>query len=470
MGPKGLQIHLQVSTGLNVLLVAVFHDEAMVKISHQIVAVNRNHTLEPPQGTAFIRFGIRFRGPGSCHVQNLILGEYHPAPREIISKSRILLLTNHYPSYDDLYRNGFVHSRMRAYREIGGITPDLFRLRTDQAITTHEFQNIDCLTGSAEQLDRMLADGLYDQVLVHFLDEPMWHVLQKHIHRVQVTVWVHGAEVQPWWRRSYNYSSEQELEKAKVASDIRLAFWRSLFSPLPENLNFVFVSQYFANEVFEDLQVECPADRYSIIHNPIDDELFEYHEKTEDMRGRILSIRPFASPKYANDLSVKAILMLRERAFFPQLQFCIIGNGPLFEEITAPLSGLSNVICDNRFLSHAEISSIQEQYGVFLNPTRWDSHGVSRDEAMSSGLVPVTSRVAAIPEFVDDTCGYMAEPEDAEGLAEAIADMWLHPETFLRKSKAAAERVRRQSSKRKIIEAELALMSPQGRTVPREQA
>jgi glycosyltransferase involved in cell wall biosynthesis len=36
-------------------------------------------------------------------------------------------------------------------------------------------------------------------------------------------------------------------------------------------------------------------------------------------------------------------------------------------------------------------------------PSRTDTQGVSRDEAMSSGLVPVTNAVAAIPEFVDDT-------------------------------------------------------------------
>lgn len=457
-----LKVHGHVGTGLNVLLVAVFHDRNMNKISHQIMAPNRSYTLDPPDGTEFVRFGVRFRGPGSCRVHGLILGEYHPAPREIIARSRILVLTNHYPSYEDLYRNGFVHSRMKAYQELGGVKPDLFRLKGDHGTLAHEFQNIDCMTGSAEQLDRMLADGHYDHVLVHFLDEAMWKVLSRHIDRLRVTVWVHGAEVQPWWRRSYNYTSEEELEKARLASDKRLAFWRSLFAPLPANLDFVFVSEYFASEVFEDLQVRFPAEQCRIIHNPIDDELFAYQEKSADLRGKILSIRPFASPKYANDLSVKAILELQKHDFFPDLEFCIIGRGPLFEEVTAPLAGLPNVICDNRFLSHAEIAEIQKGYGVFLNPTRWDSHGVSRDEAMSSGLVPVTSRVAAIPEFVDETCGYLADPEDAGGLAAAIVEMWQNPDIFQRKSRAAAERVRRQSGKRKIIEAELAVLKAGG--------
>ncbi|MDX0716802.1 FkbM family methyltransferase [Sinorhizobium medicae] len=453
------RLHPLVGPGLNTEFVAVWLDAQRQKLGHQMLHPNRNARLKPSEGTEFVRFGIRLRGPGSCAVHGILLGDRHPAPRPILSGSKLLLLTNHYPSYQHLYRNGFVHSRVRAYRELGGITPDIYRLRPEQDLSWHEFQNIDCMTGSAEQLDLLLGSGQYDHVLVHFLDEPMWRVLERYVDKVRVTVWVHGAEVQPWWRRTFNYSTEEELERAKTTSDLRLGFWRRLFAPLPKNLRFIFVSQYFANEVFADLEVVCPADQYQIIHNPIDDQLFAYHEKPVEQRGKILSIRPFASAKYANDLSVKAILALQKREFFNELEFRIVGDGPQFEEITAPLLNIPNVTCEKRFLTQLEIAALHREYGVFLNPTRMDAQGVSRDEAMSSGLVPVTSRVAAIPEFVDDACGYMAEAEDADGLACAIVDLWTNPETFLRKSQAAAERVRGQSAKEKIIMAELTVIA-----------
>ncbi len=454
-GPDGYRLHPLVGLGLSAMFVAVYQDARKQKISHQMLNANRNALLSPPEGTEFIRFGIRVRGPGDCRIRGFVLAEHHPAPRPIISRSRILLLTNHYPSDRDLYRNGFIHSRVRAYRELGGITPDIFRLRPEQATSWHEFQNIDCISGSAEQLDFMLAGGQYDHVLVHFLDEAMWQVLSRHIDRIRVTVWVHGAEVQPWWRRAFNYATDAEREKAREASDQRLAFWRGLFAPLPANLHFVFVSQYFADEVFEDLEVACPPDHYDIIHNPIDDQLFRYHEKPADQRAKILSIRSFASPKYANDLSVGAILALSRRDFFHRLEFRLVGDGPLFDEVTAPLAGFPNVTCQRGFLTQDEIAALQRDYGVFLNPTRWDSQGVSRDEAMSAGLVPVTNRISAIPEFLDETSGYLAEPEDAEGLARAIIDMWKNPEIFQRKSRAAAERVRRQRAREQVIRAEL---------------
>lgn len=459
-GGAPFPVHPLVGPGLNLLFVVVWQDAARQKIDHQIFASNANTLLTPPEGTAFFRIGIRPRGPGSCTLHGIKLAEHFPPPRPVISDSRVLVLTNHYPSYQDLYRNGFLHSRVRSYRELGGITPDVYRLRPDQDLSWHEFQNIDVMTGSAEQLDFLLASGRYDHVLVHFLDPAMWAVLQRHIDRIRVTVWVHGAEVQPWWRRAFNYSTDEERAKAREASDERLAFWRGLFAPLPKNLQFVFVSRYFADEVFEDLEVTCPPGQYQIIHNPIDDGLFAYHEKPVEQRGKILSIRPFASRVYANDQTVKAILALQRRDFFDQLEFRIIGDGPLFDEITAPLAGIPNVIVERGFLLQSKIAELHRDYGVFLCPSRMDTQGVSRDEAMSSGLVPVTSRVAAIPDFVDERCGYMTEPEDADGLARAIGEMWNNPDIFLRKSRAAAERVRCQSGKDRVIAEELALFAP----------
>jgi glycosyltransferase involved in cell wall biosynthesis len=50
-----------------------------------------------------------------------------------------------------------------------------------------------------------------------------------------------------------------------------------------------------------------------------------------------------------------------------------------------------------------------------------ETQGVSRNEAMSSGLVPITNAVATIPEFVDDSCGILAPGGDAEAMAHGIA-------------------------------------------------
>ena len=79
-------------------------------------------------------------------------------------------------------------------------------------------------------------------------------------------------------------------------------------------------------------------------------------------------------------------------------------------------------------------------------------------EAMSSGLVPVTNAVTAIPEFVDESCGILASGEDYMGMAVGIEKLYKNPELFAQLSKNAATRVRKQTSKEFTIDKEIELI------------
>lgn len=449
------RFHFDVSTGLNLQVVLLFLDAQKQRISHVVKTANRNQEAAIPVGTEWIRLGLRIYGSGTARINGLVLGHRPLRPAAVLGRADHLVLTNHYPSYDDLYRNGFVHSRVKAYAA-AGVDVDVFRLRSDSAVAYHEFQDIDVITGSSEALTKLLETGGYKSILVHFLDEEMWSVLQHYVDRVKIIVWVHGAEIQPWHRRDYNFTSEQERDAAKAQSEVRMRFWRELFADLPDGLRFVFVSRYFAEEVMEDVGIRLPESSYEVIHNPIDTDCFAYHAKPAEQRMRILSIRPYASRKYANDLSVGAILELSKKPYFKDLEFRMIGDGKLFDETLEPIKGFENVVIERRFLSHNEIGALHKDYGIFLCPTRMDAQGVSRDEAMSSGLVPVTNGVTAIPEFVDSSCGILAGPDDAEGMANGIAMLIEQPETFMRMSAAAAARVRQQSPVNLVASQEIA--------------
>ena len=452
-----LKVYFDVTPGLNMQLVVLFLDAQKQKISHVIIQANRNQDAGIPPGTDRIRFGLRVYAGGTADIQGLVLGHKNLQPPELIGQAEQVLLTNQYPSYSDLYRNGFVHTRVRAYHA-RGVRCDVVRLRPDEAVSHHEFEDVDVTTGSQEVLHRMLSSGRYKRVLVHFLDETMWDVLQHHIDRIKVIVWVHGAEIQPWHRRDFNHQTEEQRAVAKRQSEKRSAFWRGLLQSVPANLKLVFVSQHFAEEVMEDLGFRIPKAHYAIIHNPINTDLFCYEEKPVDQRKKVLSISSYSSRKYANDLNVKAIELMSNKPWFHDMEFRMIGDGPLFEETVATLRKYKNVFIEQRFLKHDEIAVLHKDYGIFLCPSRWDSHGVSRDEAMSSGLVPVTNAVSAIPEFVDDSCGIVAPAEDAEKMAQGIEIIYQQPERFAEMSKAAAERVRRQSGMFQIINEEIRLL------------
>ena len=317
-----LKLHLQTTYNLNIQLAVFFLDKKRNKLKSTLLKMNTNAEFPVCIDTAFVLFALRIQGSGETNVEKLLFGHRCLEPEQILCVEDILILTNFYPAYDDLYRNAFVHSRVRAYHR-EGVRAIVYQFRADQELYFDEFEGIPVFRGGASALRKILAEGKVRCILVHFLNAQMWEVLKEVSSDVRIIVWLHGSEIQPWTRRIYNYITPEELEKGKNQSKIRMAFWKKIFEELPDNIHFVFVSQYFADEVMEDNHIFLPKDKYSIIHNPIDTNIFMYREKNEKQRYKLLSIRPFANRKYANDLTVKCILKLAERKDFDRFSITI---------------------------------------------------------------------------------------------------------------------------------------------------
>ncbi len=454
-----VSFYLDAELGLFIQPVLIFFDALGERVGSSINYVCRNTTVSVPEQAVSVQLGLRVAGTGRCRVNRWIMGDMPSASSMQLTKSKTLLVTNVYPSYEELYRNGFVHRRLKGY-EAKGLSADVFCLRNVSGRNYREYENINVTTGWKDALRDQLRSNRYQSILVHFLDTDMWDVLREVVSHKPVCVWVHGFEIQHWKRRTFNYIDDHELQRAKVQSDKRMAFWKSVFSHAHPNLHFVFVSKDLAVSSLEDLEVKLLPECYSIIHNTIDGDLFAYHQKPVEQRLRVLSIRPYATRMYANDLSVRAILAMRDHPLFDEMEFRIIGDGPLFEETLAPLikENIPNVIIERGFLPQQEIAKIHKEYGIFLVPTRWDSQGVSRDEAMASGLVPITTAVAAVPEFVDEHCGIVVPPEDAQAMADEMLALVRDPVRFKSLSEAAAKRVRAQSGYEQTIGAEFKLI------------
>lgn len=456
VGIEGLKLHLDMMPGLTISLVILYLDSKKQRIGHEIFQSNRNSTANLLAATKYLRLGFRVLSSGKAELKGIIIGHKDLQPTQIITNKKYLLLTNNYPEYNDLYKNAFVHSRVRAYAERGA-EMDVFRFRENTSLTFSEFMGVDIITGSSEALGKMLENGAYTSVLVHFLDSSMWKVLKDYADKVNVIVWMHGAEIHPWWRRKYNYISKAQLERAKVDSDARLRFWNALVKNYANKIKFIIVSKAFKDEIMDDLEAKIPENRIEVIHNPIDTEMFNYVKKNKVQRKKILSIRPFASRQYANDISVDVVKALSKKEIFSDLEFRFVGDGVLFDETIAPLKQYDNVIVERRFLTQKEVSRLHKDYGLFLCPTRWDSQGVSRDEAMASGLVPITNAVAAVPEFVSEDCGMLSPGEDVVSMVSAIETLYRDPDVFVDMSIAAAESVRRNRGIEDVIYKEMSL-------------
>lgn len=441
-----------------------WRDRAGRRIAGATYAVDTANRIDVPDGAEHLELALEIRGSGTRLLQSLRLAGSPPElPEPLAGRAApTLVVVDDYPAPGDYYRNGFVHTRVRGYRERGHDVT-VFVVHRNAETSYREYQGITVVTGSPAALQDLLDTGHFDHVLVHFLNRFMWQALGPVRGKIPITVFVHGFEVQPYWRREYAFRSRAEREAGVAASDLRMALWREVAASAADDVTYVFVSRDFRERVGEDfrsLGFDLPAESVRVVSNPVDTNLFSYEEKDPELRKKILLIRPFRSRTYANDLAAEAIVELSREPWFPELSFRIIGDGVLFDEVTEPLRGLPNVVLERRFLPQAEIAELHKEHGVFLVPTRHDTQGVSRDEAMSSGLVPVTSGLPVISEFLSDEEGYIAPPDDAQGLADAIRHLYHHPEAFVAKSRAAAARIRRTVASSIVIPQEIALFHP----------
>ena len=354
---------------------------------------------------------------------------------------RYLVVSNAYPRSDALYRYQFLHARVKAYlRE--GLPVDVYCVDgTCEAPSTYEFEGVTVHTGDPAAFEAWLEDRSYTTYLVHFPMSYMLDPIERQDPEAGLVLWLHGYEVQAWWRRWFNYLDDAELtptamESQRLHAQARVDYLRALVVRRPD-AHVVTVSEWFRSQSVEpDLGLTLPSS--SVIPNFVDGALFKHVAKPDDQSARVLVVRPFTTRKYAGKEIVDTILRVSAETDVP-VHFTVRGDGENFDALTAPLLDLPNVDVRRGYLTQAAIAELHRHHGVLLNPSYWDSQGVSSGEAMSSGLVPVTSGVAAIPEFVEHgVTGFLLPPRDVAGMADAIMTLAADPRRFGAMSRAAA--------------------------------
>lgn len=373
---------------------------------------------------------------------------------------KLLVICNAYPSEQALYRNGFIHRRVKAYKEAGLDVEVFYNHEPVQQAYQYEFDGVRVTVGNEGALELHVASNDFDGYLIHFAEPQRIRPLQKLNVKKPVIVWVHGFEAEAWYRRWFNFINTSEdiktaLEKKDTYYLKQNAFFHDLMTQEELNVSFVNVSKWFQKYVVEpDNGAEFRNS--TVIPNLVDEEVFPYREKEDKKRFKILSIRPFASLKYANDQTVGAILELSKRPYFKALSFTICGSGPMFDQTVEPLRQFDNVKLENRFFTQEEIRDLHAEHGIFLSPTRFDSQGVSMCEASSSGLVTISSEVAAVPEFIEHrVSGLLAQPESINDLADLIEELYFDAELFQRLSKQGSLAMLEKCGRKATIGAEV---------------
>lgn len=382
-----------------------------------------------------------------------------PIPPDDGSRERYLVICNGgYPAEGNP-RCAFAHERVLQYRE-AGLKVEAFSLVPDARFERYDYQGVGVFQGGMLELERFLRVRDYKKLLIHFIDANVMGAIEKAGKAgTPMIVWCHGYEVMPWHRCWFNFTPD-ELRRNRSALERqdaeKRAFLRSVYAR--ENMTFLFVSQW-QRERSKKFVGELPR-RQQVIHNFINHAFYAAPEKTAEDRLRILSVKSHGTRTYANDLTAKAILELSNRSWFPEVTFELYGDGPLFEENFGELleKNFSNVEIHRRFLNHEQIRELFRQSGVFLSPTRMDSHQVTASEAMAAGLCVITSSAGPMREFVDEACGCVFEFDNYFMLAEEIEFLYFHPEEFLSKAQKAVIRSREQCGYENTIQKELCLL------------
>ena len=369
---------------------------------------------------------------------------------------KYLVVAPGYPSENNKYNNGFVHSRVVQYKK-NNMDVDVFSVTTGK-VHKYTYEGISVYEGCSKEFADFIKKNKYDKILVHFGYKKILKPIVKYCPNTPLIIWVHGAEALGWYRRlfAFNLKKPYRFLGYIILNTVQLMYLHKFIANKKINKKFVFVSNWMKDILEKDSHSKDKIINYEIIPNVIDSNIFDYKQKIESDRLNILSIRTYQSKKYANDLSVKCILELSKEDFFNELTFTFYGDGRLFNKILEPVRKFKNVKIYQKFLNHKEISEVHKKNGVMLIPTRQDAQGVSMCEAMSSGLVPVTSNNTAIPEFVPDNCGYLAN--DYKELALAIKEMYENPKIFLKKSKNASKFIQKKCDSKMAIKSELKII------------
>ncbi|PWG81037.1 glycosyltransferase family 4 protein [Pararcticibacter amylolyticus] len=375
------------------------------------------------------------------------------------NKKKVLIINSNYPNEGNLYGDVFVHSRVKHYLDIFdiqilGCRPEL---DSDQ-FYNHEGVNVI----NASSKDKFMYYFNLQQpaaICIHFVSDWMIEAFIKRTN-IPILIWIHGYEALGWYRRLFNYSISSTFSFVKyMISNTRQMWYMHKLASISNKtgkIQFIFVSNWMKRIMERDTLSQIK--NYKIIPNPIDSDLFRYRKKTSDFRKKILLIRSFDSTKYANDVAIEAIKILSKRKFFGELKISIYGKGKFFSVLTRDLTNYKNVEIHNKFISNVDIPQVHNLYGVFLCPTRQDAQGVSMCEAMSSGLIPISSDNTAIPEFVEnDINGFLTR--SAMEIADKIEYLFKNPNRFCEMSVNASNMIQTISGHNVVISKEVCLIN-----------
>lgn len=357
------------------------------------------------------------------------------------------VIVPNYPSEQNPAIMNFVHKRVKAYKK-SGLNVTVLVPSTD--MEARDYEGVPVIYGNVQYLKERIKSERYDKFLIHFLDRTATELVEN----APCIVWVHGYEALSWKRRLFNLN--YKFLRYIILNIKQLKCFRD-FAKTNQNCTFIFVSEWMKMIASKDVKLEFS--NYAIIPNFIDPSIFKYDRKKGDQRKKILMIRSFESKKYASDISLAFIKQLEKKPFFGELEIDIWGRGRYLDDFKKALNKYNNITIHDSWLNEKEIYQEHKMHGVFLCPTRQDAQGVSMCEAMSSGLIPLTSRNTAIPEFIPmNAQNILCDNRSIDSFVKVYEKFYSNEKLFFQYSKSVSDYMKQICSEENTVEKEINLI------------
>lgn len=389
-----------------------------------------------------IRIMVELPKSFDCTITKCIIKNENQFNLKNILNAKNLLISPGYPSINDRYLCGFVHTRVKEYKKCN-LSFDVLSVNDYNEITIYYYENVKVVKLNYFELRELLLEKKYENIFIHFFNEKFAITIDNiDLHESKLYFYAHGAETlyRDWSKMSCEYFQPT----VKLST-----FHYDLFHQKDEvikkynnvpNAKWIFVTNWTKTHSEELLNIKY--NNYDIIPCYIDTNLFAFQKKDPDLRKKIFILRKFDNiNSYAIDIDVRIILELSKRKIFNDLEFDIYGDGSMHDILLEPLRQFPNVKIHQKFLTHQEISEVHKKHGIALFATRYDSQAVSSCEAASSGCVVVSSINPGILQEFDEQNGTLCIQENYKDYADVIERLYYNPEEFVRISQEMSKKI-----------------------------
>lgn len=193
----------------------------------------------------------------------------------------------------------------------------------------------------------------------------------------------------------------------------------------------------------------CDANKIVVHRSGVDTQKFTLRPLTPADNGtvRVLTVARLVEKKGVQ-YGIQAVATLLQR--YPQLEYRIVGDGPLREELNRLIAslGAQTHITLLGWKRQDEIIALLQNTDILVAPSvtaaTGDEEGVPGVvmEALACGVPVVSTWHAGIPEVVQDgRCGFLVAERDATALAEKLAYLIAHPEQRIEMGRAGRRRI-----------------------------